>query len=247
MRIVRGLVLAVAGLSAVAQAHRRTFPSPPFLCQKETYGGLLDGMRHQHHKRQAADTCDGDCTTIVTTTWVPYTPDPTTSTSTVTVQTTQMVFVDQGATTTVTYTTTDGAAPTGGSKVKREEPFPNKDLKKRQYSGMYAITYTGYDPSSGACMDAASVLTDLVAIKALGFPQIRMYSVDCSQLTTVADQAIELGFSVTLGVYLDSTGTVRGTSDLEAIIAWAEGDWDGIDVINIGSYPPTPALQTCSV
>jgi len=195
---------------------------------------FLDGMRHQHHKRQD-DTCVGDCTTIVTTTWVPYTPDPTTSTSTVTVQTTQMVFVDQSDTTTVTYTATDGPTPTGGSKVKRVEPVENKDIVKRQYSGMYGITYTGYDPSTGGCMDAATILTDLQEIQALGFPRIRMYSVDCNQLSTVADQAIGIGLTVTLGVYVDNTGTVRGYSDLDAILAWAQ--WDGVDVINIGTPP----------
>ena len=237
MRIVGGLVLAVAGLSAVVQAHRRTFP-PRLFRTKLT--GFLDGMRHQHGKRQDTNTCTGECTTIVTTTWVPYTPDPTT-TSTVTVQTTQMVFVDLSGTTTVTYTATDGPTPTGGSKVKRVEPAENNDLVKRQYDSMYSITYTGYDPATGACMDAASVLTDLVAIKALGFPRIRMYSVDCNQLSTVAEQAIGLGMEVTLGVYLDNTGTVRGYTDLDAILAWAQ--WDNVGVINIGS--PPFSRQTC--
>src|SRR5271170_4918221 len=162
-------------------------------------------MRHQHHKRQEA--CVGDCSTTVFTTWVPYTPaaDPATSTSTVTVQTTQMVFVDQSDTTTVTYTATGGPAATGASKAKRAAEPVEEDLEKRQYTGLYAITYTGYDPATGACMDAASVLSDLQEIQALGFPRIRMYSVDCNQLSTVADQAIGLGFKITLGVYVDET------------------------------------------
>jgi len=193
-------------------------------------------MRHQHHKRQEA--CVGDCSTTVFTTWVPYTPaaDPATSTSTVTVQTTQMVFVDQSDTATVTYTATDGPAATGASKAKRAVD-EKVDLEKRQYTGLYAMTYTGYDPDTGACMDANSILADLQDIKSLGFPRIRMYSVDCNQLSTVADQAIGLGLSVTLGVYLDDTGTVRGYTDLDAILAWAQ--WDSVDIINIGNHTHT--------
>ena len=195
-------------------------------------------MIHHHHKRQDADTCVGDCTTTVFTTWVPYTPaaDPATSTSTVTVQTTQMVFVDQSDTATVTYTATDGPAATGASKAKRAVDEKD-DLEKRQYGGLYAMTYTGYAPDTGACLDANSILADLQYIQSLGFPRIRMYSVDCNQLSTVADQAIGLGLSVTLGVYLDDTGTVRGYSDLDAILGWAQ--WDSVDIINIGK-PPTP-------
>jgi len=148
-----------------------------------------------------------------------------------------MVFVDQSDTTTVTYTATGGPAATGASKAKRAAEPVEEDLEKRQYTGLYAITYTGYDPATGACMDAASVLSDLQEIQALGFPRIRMYSVDCNQLSTVADQAIGLGFKITLGVYVDETGTARGYSDLDAILGWAQ--WESVDIIVLGSSPPS--------
>ena len=148
-----------------------------------------------------------------------------------------MVFVDQSDTTTVTYTATGGPAATGASKAKRAAEPVEEDLEKRQYTGLYAITYTGYDPATGACMDAASVLSDLQEIQALGFPRIRMYSVDCNQLSTVADQAIGLGFKITLGVYVDETGTARGYSDLDAILGWAQ--WESVDIIVLGSLPPS--------
>jgi len=93
------------------------------------------------------------------------------------------------------------------------------------------MTYTPYD-STGACKSAAEILSDLQTIQGYGFPRIRMYSVDCNQLSTVADQAISLGLRLTLGVFLDSTGIVRGNADLQAIIAW--GQWGNVDVINIG-------------
>jgi exo-beta-1,3-glucanase (GH17 family) len=59
-----------------------------------------------------------------------------------------------------------------------------------------------------------------------------MYGVDCDQLSNVADQAISLGFRLTLGVYIDSSGTVRGEADLDAIITW--GKLDSVDIILIG-------------
>jgi len=83
-------------------------------------------------------------------------------------------------------------------------------------------------------MTAAEVLVDLQNIKSLGFNHIRMYSVDCNQLSTTADQAISLGMQLTLGVFIDSTGTTRGYSDLEAIISW--GNWANVVVINLGTH-----------
>jgi exo-beta-1,3-glucanase (GH17 family) len=59
-----------------------------------------------------------------------------------------------------------------------------------------------------------------------------MYSVDCDQLSTVADQAISLGLQLTMGIFIDGTGTVRGYSELSQLIAW--GKWGNVDIINIG-------------
>ena len=101
--------------------------------------------------------------------------------------------------------------------------------------GLYAITYTPYN-EGGGCKAADVVLSDLQSIQAKGFPHIRMYSTDCGQLQTVADQAISLGLQLTLGVFIDSTGFTRGYSDLAAIIAW--GKWGSVVTINIGILFP---------
>jgi exo-beta-1,3-glucanase (GH17 family) len=147
-------------------------------------------------------------------------------TSTVTHWTTQKVVVGTNPTTTVTTTLSNDPAATG-TPAKKE---------KRQLGAGYAMTYTPYDESSGACMDAGSVLAQLQEIQSLGFNHIRLYGVDCDQLTTTANQAVELGFTLTLGVYIDATGTVRGYSDLATLIAWGEGNWpSNIAHINIGS------------
>jgi exo-beta-1,3-glucanase (GH17 family) len=147
-------------------------------------------------------------------------------TSTVTEWTTQMVVVGTNPTTTVTTTLSNDPAATG-TPAKKE---------KRQLGAGYAMTYTPYDESSGACLDAASVLAQLQEIQSLGFNHIRLYGVDCDQLSTAADQAVQLGFTITLGIYIDATGTVRGFSDLDTMIAWGTGNWpSNIAYINIGS------------
>jgi hypothetical protein len=98
--------------------------------------------------------------------------------------------------------------------------------------GLYCITYTPYDSKSGACKSASAILSDLAEIKAKGFPRIRLYGVDCNQLTLVAGPAVTMGFKVTLGVFFDGTGAVRGNADLGSILSWAQ--WSNIEVINIG-------------
>ena len=141
-----------------------------------------------------------------------------------------MVVVGTNPTTTVTTTLSNGPAATGTSKKE-----------KRQLGPGYALTYTPYDESTGACMDAASVLAQLEEIQSLGFKHIRLYGVDCDQLTTTADQAVQLGFTLTLGVYIDATGTVRGYSDLETLITWGALNWpSNIAHINIGTSTSQP-------
>jgi len=152
-----------------------------------------------------------DCEEVVAETWVPYHPEP-------------IGVVDEE----IANSTAEDA-----SQIVLETPQHSKKLNRRQGNGLYKVTYTAYDPSTGGCMTPEAVLSDLRLIKAAGFPGIRMYSVDCNQLSTVADQAIGLGLAVTLGVYIDSTGASRGNADLDAIVGW--GKWEGVDIINLGN------------
>lgn len=139
-----------------------------------------------------------------------------------TMWTTQMVLVDTYPATTVTTTLSNGASATAAPKKS-----------KRQLGPGYAITYTPYDEATGGCLSSEAVLAQLQQIRSLGFNHIRLYGVDCNQLTTVASQATQLGFTITLGIYIDGTGTVRGYSDLQAMISW--GQWTpNIAYINIG-------------
>jgi hypothetical protein len=154
-------------------------------------------------------TPGADCEEVVAEAWVPYHPET-------------VEVVDEE----IANSTVEAA------QIVLENPQRANKLDRRQASGLYKITYTPYDPSTGACMSADAVLSDLQRIQAAGFLGIRMYSVDCNQLTTVADQALGLGLTVTLGVFIDSTGVTRGNADLDAIISW--GNWQGVDVINLG-------------
>lgn len=148
----------------------------------------------------------------------------TTTPTTTTTTTSSVVSSDPPA------STKPSSSTSSGNTAKAPAPAPASSLG----GGLYALTYTPYD-SSGGCMSAGAVLAQLQDIKSKGFPRIRMYGVDCNQLSTVADQAITLGFSLTLGVYIDHTGTSRGNSDLQTLIAW--GKWGAVDIINIGIIP----------
>jgi hypothetical protein len=198
-----------------------------------------------------ATTASTDCPVIEIETWVPYAPgqffmgdDENTSSSTKATKKyrqaptgssapvdppTLSVPVPSVVPTTAPASTNVPAAT--ATAAVASDPAPAPAPASVSNGGLYAMTYTGYT-SNGGCASADSVLADLQDIKSKGFPRIRMYGVDCNQLSTVADQAVSLGFTLTLGVYLDDTGTVRGASDLSTMIAW--GHWDNVEIINIG-------------
>ena len=190
-----------------------------------------------------ATTTSTDCFETDVVTWVPYAPmqfvmgEEENTSSGSTTGATKVYRQNPTTTTTSTSvvtspTTTLAVAVAPAVAAAPLAPCPRTRPAPAPQSGLYAITYTGYDPSTGECMSADAVLPDLQDIRSKGFPRIRMYSVDCNQLSTVADQAISLGLSLTMGVYIDDTGIVRGASDLAAIIAW--GKWDYVDIILIG-------------
>jgi hypothetical protein len=120
------------------------------------------------------------------------------------------------------------AAPSVAPKVHNSVQPPSG-------GGLYAITYTPYD-AGGGCKTGDVILSDLQDIKSKGFPRIRMYSTDCGQLSLVANQAIGLGFRLTLGIFIDGSGAIRGNSELDQLIAW--GNWGSVDIINIGMSLP---------
>lgn len=98
----------------------------------------------------------------------------------------------------------------------------------------YAVTYTGYTHTTGNCMAADEVLTELKNIQANGFYAIRMYSTDCNQLETVASQALSIGLKVILGVYIDQAGVSSGTSQVNDIVEWSKSHgWNGIEFISL--------------
>ena len=202
-----------------------------------------------------------DCFETVLTTWVPFQPhqfvfgspdddeeDTTTYTKShhpKTANGTCTTSSTVAPTTSMTISTTAPPAPAPPPATSDEAPVPTTSAAPAPppapapapapppppAGGLYAMTYTPYD-SSGGCKSADVVLSDLQLIKSKGFPRIRMYSTDCNQLSTVADQAISLGLQLTMGIFIDSTGIARGNSELQQLIAW--GKWGSVDIINIG-------------
>jgi hypothetical protein len=223
-----GVVLAL-GLCAVdVNAHGRT--TSRFREIQRLTLSFADGIKRQHHhhhdlKRQDTESVCSTCTTTTVSSWIPY-DQAVFQTSTVTAWTTQLVMVDSSPATTITTTLSDMPSTTGTSQKAKRGLGPG-----------YAMTYTPYDQSTGACMSADTVRAQLQQIQGLGFNCIRLYGVDCDQLTTTADTATQMGFTVTLGIYIDDTGTTRGYSDLATVISWAHWS-DNIAYINIGKIFP---------
>jgi hypothetical protein len=201
-------------------------------------GVIEDAILHDEDSTSAEDkgtsyittpatSTSTDCFETTVATWVPYGDD--------------QLVMGEDTRPSMSASASSSSTSSKASKVYRADPSSSPSAAASSNSGaslsgatgLYAMTYTPYG-SSGACMSAGAVLTDLQDIKSKGFSRIRMYSVDCDQLSIVADQAISLGFRLTLGVYLDSTGTVRGTSDLDTLIAW--GNWGAVDIIIIGKF-----------
>lgn len=152
---------------------------------------------------------------------------PTSSAAPAPVQTTAVVPPPAPATTSTSTSTSASSAPApsntgssspGGSSLGQ---VPN-----------YAITYTGYNADTSACLDAASVKSDLEKIASNGFHAVRLYSTDCNQLETVASQAIELGMKAILGVFIKEGGVSTGTSQVADIVSWGTSNgWKDIEFI----------------
>jgi exo-beta-1,3-glucanase (GH17 family) len=97
---------------------------------------------------------------------------------------------------------------------------------------LWAMTYSPYT-ASGGCKDAGSVMTDITAIKALGFTTVRIYSTDCSGLQNVGTAARSVGLKLILGVFIESSGISGAQPQVSEIVSW--GQWDLVEMIIIGN------------
>ena len=145
-------------------------------------------------------------------------------------------FTSQGlSSTSAPSTSTVPAVPVSTSQAPQQSSPPSGGLTSS--NDQYGITYTPYEPSNGACKDAAAVDADISAIKQGGFTTIRVYSTDCNTLETVGPACKKYGVKMIVGVFVKSSGCDVNTPDVKTqvdqLAAW--NGWDMVSLVVVGN------------
>ncbi|KAI9822335.1 MAG: hypothetical protein M1827_000053 [Pycnora praestabilis] len=90
------------------------------------------------------------------------------------------------------------------------------------------ITYSPYN-NDNSCKTQAQVNSDFAQIN--GYGLVRIYGVDCDQVSTVLSAAKAKGMKVFAGVF-DIT---QVNSEIQTIISAGQNDWESFDTISIGN------------
>ncbi|KAL8725236.1 MAG: hypothetical protein Q9181_006490 [Wetmoreana brouardii] len=100
----------------------------------------------------------------------------------------------------------------------------------------WSMTYSPYT-SSGGCKPSSDVALDIALIAGKGFSSIRLYSTDCSGLSSVGTAALSHNVNIILGVYISDSGISAARPQIQEIVSWANnnGHWKGVEMIVIGN------------
>ncbi len=109
------------------------------------------------------------------------------------------------------------------------EPEPESNAEYSPSSGL-GICYSPYN-SDGTCKDAPAVSSDLSTIAKAGYSIVRIYGVDCNQISNVLSAASTSNLQVFAGLL--TITDVAG--DLGSLIKQAKGDLSRITTISIGN------------
>lgn len=101
------------------------------------------------------------------------------------------------------------------------------------------IAYAPYQ-SGGGCKSQDEVNADLAKFK--GFDIVRIYGVDCNQVTTVLSAARSVGMKVFLGI----TNINNVSGDLANMISQVNGDWSDVDTVAIGNEVVNQGLSSAA-
>jgi exo-beta-1,3-glucanase (GH17 family) len=96
-------------------------------------------------------------------------------------------------------------------------------------SGGWGFAYSPYMADS-SCKTQDQVNADFAAIPS-GYSTVRLYGVDCNQITTGIVAAKKYGFKIFAGLY--NYGSV--SADTQTIITAVNGDWSTISTIAVGN------------
>ncbi|CAI7590640.1 unnamed protein product [Penicillium glandicola] len=158
------------------------------------------------------------------------------TTTAVSVPTTEAVTTTAAATTStaapVVSSASSASSSSSSSTTSSSSSTSTATIPTELGEGQYGMTYSPYT-SAGDCKTKAAVLADLTVIQGKGFNLIRVYSTDCSGLEYIGAACKELGLTMILGVYIDSTGTSAAQEQVDEIAAWAE--WSLVDLLVVGN------------
>lgn len=143
---------------------------------------------------------------------------------------TKIVYVDQNGNPIADPATTPATAPdltappnlsTLGSTGKAIAP---RGLDRP------GIVYSPYN-DDGTCKSTAVVAVDIGSIHGFGFGMVRIYGVDCNQVSNVLAAAKTFGMKVFLGIF--DMGQCE--AQLAQLIQFVGGDWSPVYAISIGN------------
>ncbi|KAH0543969.1 hypothetical protein FGG08_001736 [Glutinoglossum americanum] len=105
----------------------------------------------------------------------------------------------------------------------------NLDLDKKDAAAAgNGIVYSPYN-ADGTCKSQDQVNSDFSKMN--GFSLVRIYGVDCNQVSTVLNAAKPKGMKVFAGIY----DVAQVDSQVQSLIAAAKNSWDSIDTVSVGN------------
>ena len=122
-----------------------------------------------------------------------------------------------------------------------KDPSPPSSYLTQKYrfsvgstTNQWAITYTPYNDDL-TCKTKAAIDADVATIAKKGFTSIRVYATDCSILKYVGSAAAYHKLKLILGIHIDDTILMLAQPQINEIIAWANGNWDIVEMIVVGN------------
>lgn len=122
-----------------------------------------------------------------------------------------------------------------------KDPSPPSSYLTQKYrfsvgsiTSQWAITYTPYNDDL-TCKTRAAIDADVAIIAKKGFTSIRVYATDCSILKYVGSAAAYHKLKLILGIHIDDTILMLAQPQINEIIAWANGNWDIVEMIVVGN------------
>jgi len=108
---------------------------------------------------------------------------------------------------------------------------PPTDLPHGTSGPSWGITYSPYNDDQ-SCKTKDQVASDIKAISAAGFKNIRLYSSDCGSLDTVIPACETYEIKIIFGIFIRD-GSCRADDDLERIMAWKK--WEYVTMFVVGN------------